>query len=454
MSTFWKRCGLSAGAGLAVLCLATPGARAQIIRPGFNVPNSMSPRQAIINQGLTGQVFPGISPVTNFPYANPLFNPFNNPLRNPFINPYINPAINPNALNNYYNPLVANPISPWYQGGPNPITGTPGLNPYLTATMTSSAYSPYGGYGGDGGGGYPGSYGGYYESELGGYLRGTADLVTAQGKWLKDQQQAAIIKEQSKQEQLKTRRMMFDQYLYIREKTPTFEQERQRFWEQDLSRSLNNTPIGEVRTGQALNNILTDLAPMVKKNGKGPNIPLDQDVLNHLNLTPAGAGNPGLLKNEGRLTWPLALRDEEYKNERELLNNLAPEAIRQAINGKVDAGTLREMGSALDRLHEKLATNIRELTPNQYIEARRFLGFFDDAYRTLQRPDAGDYFGKKYTAKGGTVADLVKFMLDRGLTFAPAVTGDEPAYLAVHHALSAYDAGLKAQSATASEKER
>src|SRR5207253_448418 len=139
---------------------------------------------------------------------------------------------------------------------------------------------------------------------------------------------------------------------------------------------------------------------------KGPPIDLDEDVVRHLNFT-KGQGNPGVLKNDGQLTWPLALRGDEFKTDRELLNSLAPEAVSQAISGRVDAGNLRDMTSAVQRLSQKLADSIRDLTPAQYIEARRYLSNFEDALRVLGRPDAGDYFTIRKELKGKTVGDLV-----------------------------------------------
>ena len=35
------------------------------------------------------------------------------------------------------------------------------------------------------------------------------------------------------------------------------------------------------------------------------------------------------------------------------------------------------------------------------------------------------------------MAEMVKFIADKGLWFAPATPGDEPAYLALYHALAA-----------------
>jgi hypothetical protein len=177
-------------------------------------------------------------------------------------------------------------------------------------------------------------------------------------------------------------------------------------------------------------------------------VTLDEDMLRHLNLTPAnGSANAGLLKNDARLTWPLALRDDDSKTDRTQVNSLAAEAVHQAVNGRVDAGTLRELSAAAGRLRQRLAANVRDLTANQYAEANHFLGDLDDAIRALGRPDAGDYFTRKYAAEGKDVAELVKGLSARGLRFAPATAGDEAAYLAVHRALATYDQGANTRLA-------
>jgi hypothetical protein len=311
-----------------------------------------------------------------------------------------------------------------------------GLNPYVGGSLTSSyGNSPYGGYGY---GGY-----GYYETPIGGYLRGTADIMSSQGRWYKDVQQALSMKEKYKQEQQATRRQKLDEYLYERDRAPTPEDERQRALQQQITRSLNNPPMAEILSGQAPNYVLADIRKNESKKGSRSAIALDEDLLRHVNLTP-GAGNPGLLKNDGRMAWPRALQSDDYRSERELLNSLAPEAIRQAVNGRVDPGALKDMNTALAKLHDKLTANINDITPNEYVEASRFLGYFGDALKILARPDAGDFFSGRFASKGMTVEDLVKYMSDKGLTFAPAVIGDESAYFALHRALVAYDLGSRA----------
>jgi hypothetical protein len=304
-------------------------------------------------------------------------------------------------------------------------------NPYGNSASAGSPYDAYS----SSSSGYSGSYG----TPVGDYLRGTAGLVTAEGGYLVSLQQAQISKEKSRQEQFETRRRTFDQHLYERGKTPTWEGERQRFLAQAVQRSLH-APAAEVWSGHALNTLLDELQRVEKDRGlHGAEIPLDGEVLRHINVTTAeNAGNPGLLKNEGRLSWPLALRDPAYETDRGLLDTLTPVAIRQAVNGRVDAGTLRDLAAARDRLQDRLLSHIRDLPSSQYIEARRYLHDFEDALGVFRQSEAGGYFTAKYTARGETVPELVRFMLTKGLRFAPAVSGDEGAYVALHAALAAY----------------
>lgn len=484
MFTLKRFAGAALAAGLVAQALVPADAHAQLVQPGFRIRPTTDLNTAAFNQALTGSIYPGVAPITSFPYGNPLFNPAANPLVNPLINPYINPGMNPSALLNYYRPQVANPFYPYTNLGlpnTNPYLygTTPGLgnpyaasnpytpatpyaaaspyatfsNPYAAATLSTYPYtgatlstSPYGGYG-DSGSSYPSyPYYGYGETPAAGYLRGTAEMITAQGRWLKDFQQAALIKEQGRQAMIDTRKKRFDEWLYERQHTPTPEEERQRDVAMQLQRALNSPPTAEVLSGQALNTIVSDIAKMDdKKLSSMPAIPLDEDVLRHLNVTSGGSGNPGLLKNEGRVSWPLALKSEDFKRERELLDSLAPDAVRQALGGRVDAGVLRDMNNALASMKAKLANSIRELTPNQYIEASRFLGQFQAAADLLARPNAGDYFARGFAGKAITVQDLVKYLTSHGMTFAPAVAGDEGAYMALYQAVAAFAAAAKSQ---------
>ncbi len=89
-----------------------------------------------------------------------------------------------------------------------------------------------------------------------------------------------------------------------------------------------------------------------------------------------------------------------------------------------------------DRITEKLGRQIGEMTPTQYIEAKNYLKLLNDGIRALGRPDAANYINGKHSAKGMTVADLVRNM--SGLQFAPATPGSERAYKELYEQLVAY----------------
>jgi hypothetical protein len=293
---------------------------------------------------------------------------------------------------------------------------------------------------------YSGS--GYGYDPYGGFLRGSAEVIKAQGTFAQDQQKALLTREQIQSERVANRRKLVEQYLYERDKLPTPEDERERTRAQELRRSLTDPPVTEIWSAKALNDLLAELqkqgAKGVMATYRGPKEPLDQDQLKLINVMSTNrGGNIGLLKNGGRLSWPLALTGFEFKEERERLSSLAQDAVKEAeFNNRVDAGTLRQLHEDLDRLQKQLSRSVGELPPSQYIEAKRYLNNLGDALKVLGQPDAGSHLNRKYAAQGKTVPDLVQYMTEHGLRFAAAVAGDEAAYRALHRALAAYAQGL------------
>jgi hypothetical protein len=108
----------------------------------------------------------------------------------------------------------------------------------------------------------------------------------------------------------------------------------------------------------------------------------------------------------------------------------------------VDKGTLDAMQATLQTMDQKLRAQINELSPTDYVEARRYLDDLNQAMRVLKRPDVADYLNGKYTAQGKDVGELIKNMMSHGLRFAPAVPGSEAAYNALYQAMATYDLGL------------
>ena len=393
-----KRIGIMVILGLSLLAESSRKANAQL--PGFQIRRGLTLRQSAFNIATIGQALSFVPPYTLG------------------FNPYPRVVVNP-GVGNPYASLTS--------------------NPYATSPGYGDSYSPYG-------------YGNY--DLYGGYLRGGADVINAQGRFLVNRQQAYSTREQVRSERIANRRKMFDEYLYEREKTPTSEEERQRRQLEQLNRSRNNPPLTEIWSGKALNDILTDLQ---KFPAKGPiagqlvtlqQLPFDEDDLKHINVT-RGAGNIGLLKNDGRLSWSVALAGDEYKEQRERVNALTQAAVRQAeFNGRVDPGTSTQLTNDVDSLQRQLRKKSGDLSFALYTEAKTFLSSLEDAIRALRQPDVGNYFTGKFAIKAKTLPELVALMTQQGLQFAPAVPGDEAAYAALHQALANYDLAVQAQTAS------
>jgi hypothetical protein len=281
---------------------------------------------------------------------------------------------------------------------------------------------------------------GYYEDPLGGYLRGTADVIGAQGQWMKDVQSADLTKEKVRQTKIDTRRKNFDEWQYERKNTPTFEDDREHFRMEDWRRSRNDPPLSEIWSGESLNYLLDQIQHAQAQLGPGPTVQLDPDVLSHINVNSGPtAGNAGLLKDGGRLRWPLPLRAGPYQSDRQQLDELLPKAVKQASSGnQVDADTLNDMTTAVSDINAKIKENIDSLTPNDYSAAKRYLRELGSGIKLLENPNASKYLSGQWSASGASVGQLVSDMTSKGLRFAPATQADQPAYIAMQRALAAY----------------
>ncbi len=313
-------------------------------------------------------------------------------------------------------------------------------NPYAGAALGTNAYG--GGYGASP---YSSGYGSSPSSS--GYGAPTVDPgaeeIKAQGQLMVNQQQAYFIREKVRAEKIDNQRKAFDEYLYERDKTLTAEDDRRHLESKQAQRARNNASVSEIWSGEALNNLLNDLK---RQNGYKPladfgtqPLPLDRDGLKRINLTRA-AGSIAILKNNGRLNWPLGLSGSEYQTEREQLTNLAQEAVKQAeFNGKVPADVIRQMSSTANGMRLKLRSEANTLSSELYIEAKGFLLTIDSAITALRQEDVSNHFNGKYDLRATTIPELVKFMSEQGLQFAPALPEDRTAYTVLHRALATYD---------------
>jgi hypothetical protein len=304
-------------------------------------------------------------------------------------------------------------------------------------TLTTGGY-PTGGY--PTGGGYPVGGGSYATGE---YPGEAGEVIASLGKLEKDLETKNILREKARQERINTRRKLFDEILYERAHTPTFVEREEQREALNLRRSQTTAPDTEVWSGKALNHLLKDAVALQGRMVFGPRIELDPEVLQQINVTAHRHGTVAVLRNGGRLEWPVGLEEltpaARAGRIRERLERAARSAVREARWGKVGRGILKDLRLETQSLRRLLAANVDRLETTDYVDAKRFLNDLDEAIRTLARPDAENYFNRTWAAKGKTVKDLVAYMKRKGLLFAPAQPGDEAAYQALHRALAAYD---------------
>jgi hypothetical protein len=327
-------------------------------------------------------------------------------------------------------------------------------NPYGTlltspmASMTSTGGSGYdNGYN-------PYGYGNYtLPDPFSGYLKGTADVINAQGKYLVNTQQAYLMKEQVRATQIENRRRVFDEWLYERANTPSLNDERERIIREEVRRSRNDPPLPEIWSAKALNDLLADAQKLQGRKIQGPNVPLDEEVLKKINLTKGDGSNFGLLKNDGKLNFPLALRGLDGARElREELQVAITKAYNDAKEGKnVDVATIQKIDDNTNKLQNMLVKNVGSVPFSQYSDAKTYLKQLDDAVKVLKKGDAAEFINGNMTPKASNVGELIEFMSRKGLQFAPATGNEQAAYMALHKALVSYDVGA---NTLAADKER
>jgi hypothetical protein len=413
----------TAGSVQAALPLSQRIAPFQPINPNFQIAPGLTARQYAYNTAIIGQALAQVPP---YAYG---------------YNPYSYSTITPGSFLGGYNVGSYSPYASAY----SPY----GVNPYL-----STGYSSPGATGGYGGGyGSGGGYGNPYVSSADPYsgsLRGTVDLTTASGKYLAQTQEARLTQNKADEGKLSLRRKIWDEAEWERKHTPTAEDVRLHEMRYGLARALANPPANEIWSGKALNDIFDNLRDRADTT-RGPNVPLDEDLLKKINVTAGTGGNIGLLKNDGNLHWPIELQDRDFAAEREELNKLFAEAVRQIkFNDAAGTATLKGLIANQKRLHEKLnRKSARDMTPTESIRARRYLDEIDEAIKALQDPNVGNFFKQTWAVKGKNVAAVVRYMTEKGIKFAPATSGTEDAYRALHSALVAYYSSMSQATATA-----
>jgi hypothetical protein len=211
----------------------------------------------------------------------------------------------------------------------------------------------------------------------------------------------------------------------------------------DLAWARDDPSTTEISDGRPLNVLLRSATshPL----DRIPTIPLDKSTVAGINLRPAGAGgNLGLVKGDGKLSWPIGLEEPEYDEARIGIDTNVLAAVNALRSGKTPDRTIFQgLEADYQTLSSELDARINDLTPSDYIASERYLKQLHEAIHGLEDPSAGTWFDRSWTSTIKSVGDLVGYMTHKGLEFAPAAApGDGACYTALYHSLRQFEAAV------------
>jgi hypothetical protein len=416
-------CGHVVLSGLVVLGASAPAARAQLIppraiQPPVNPAFTVAPGLQIFNNAFNAAVLG--QTIRQFP---------------PWAFGY-----------NSYPSLVMGSGS-YLNGYPAPSTYPGAVAGYgLSATMTTNPYGDYGAM--TASSGYSGNSG--YMQPSYGILSGSSDAIRAQGDYYKSVAQARLMQVQVDQGVLDTRRKLLDEARYERGLLSTTEELRQQELAQALARARHEPPITDITSGRSLNDLLHHLEcdPTVTK---GPHVPIDEEVLKHINVTSPNrdGASVGLLKDDGKLQWPAALSGKEFEGPRADLSRRLADVVQDLkLSKPVQPGAIKDLNADVARLRSLVEKSA--MSPTDYIVAQGYIDQVRATVLALNDPNVVSIFNHKFSARN--VAELVDGMM--GLDFAPAAPGDEWAYRELQQALVVYDHGASPQNEPSTQPEK
>jgi hypothetical protein len=288
---------------------------------------------------------------------------------------------------------------------------------------------------------YPNPYGPYpaWGGGVGGALAGQAQVIQANGQLAINNEQARIEREKYNQEKLNTRKQAFDLAAYEKANTPPAVELAEKTLGRQIRRVLSLANPAEIKRGDTLNTLMPYIQSLSDQGCVGPPTPISPAMLQSVNVKAGSAGGApgaGLLKDVGKMGWPLVLRGPKQKE----LDKMLPKAVSEAAAGTLDLTTYNKLVSAVDSIRQDLRKQYHQekISGSMFLGGQSFLDSLSDSLKVLQRPDAARFFNGSYAAHGHNVPELVNNMMDQGLTFAPATPGEDASYFALHNAFVSY----------------
>lgn len=303
-----------------------------------------------------------------------------------------------------------------------------------------------------GGGFMPGYYSpwGVRENAYGAALQGMASLTAATGQYYQDIQQARITREQSRQMHMDTQRKQLQLEMdYERYYRPTSAKLITQQREQDLDWARKGPPTSEIWSGAALNTLLQSILRSPAPTAGDP-VMLSEAALNALHLTDGTTrANLALARDAGKINWPDALDTAAFDADRDRFSQNFATATTYAQSGKMpERAMIREMRDDLKRMESRLEDQVRDISPTDFILARRMLNQLRDNVQGLSNPQVVKGASRDWRRNVRSVSDLVAHCKANGLEFGPAVApGDQAGYTAAYYSMRQYERSVQALTA-------
>jgi hypothetical protein len=267
-------------------------------------------------------------------------------------------------------------------------------------------------------------------------LSGAADLNRSTGDVSVQYEQARLMREQYNQAQIDTKRKAFDELNYEKANTPTYTQTLTAEKSQILNRLMNFPTRSEVANGTTLNTLLPYLQALSSQGTLGPPIAVPQQPLQEINVSVSGSSSVGIFRDVGKISWPPVLRSPQQQK----LDELLPAAYKAVLANNLDEKLMRQIRTEMKTLRENLREQFRQdkIEGSSYTQAIEFYNFLETSVNALERSDARQQLDGEYAPRGRNVQEIVEYMSQTGLRFAPAAPGQGNSYQAVHDAFVRY----------------
>jgi hypothetical protein len=176
----------------------------------------------------------------------------------------------------------------------------------------------------------------------------------------------------------------------------------------------------DITDGDALNLLLGDLTNAANSSTRRITTPLRHELIPEIPFAYASEGITICLDhmtmNE---QWPLALRVEDFKPEREGLRKAVQVALEEDKKGDLEPATVEAVQAAVDRFRLKFEKLVPQSSPD-YIPAHDTIKAMAGLTKMLYSPKVEEILAELEDYQGTTLGDLLSFMQAFNLRFAPA----------------------------------